>query len=120
MMNRELQNARRTLDKRLAKLKPVEQFKSPPRGWSKAIRTALGMTGAQFAKRLSVSPPTVVSLERSEANGKIQIETLRRAAEALDCTLVYAFVPKTSLEQNINGRARKRAMEHLTGSTGNQ
>jgi predicted DNA-binding mobile mystery protein A len=111
--NRELQNARRSLDKRLDRLKPVGSFKAPPKGWSKAIRMALGMTGSQFAKRLGVSQQSAVALERSEANGKIQIETLRRAAEALDCTLVYALVPKTSLEQNINDRARKRALEHL-------
>jgi predicted DNA-binding mobile mystery protein A len=114
MKNRELQTARRTLDARLLKLKPVDQFKLPPKGWVKAIRTALGMTGIQFAKRLGVSQQNSVSLERNEANGKIQLETLRRAAEALDCTLVYALVPKTSLEQNFNERARKLALKHLT------
>lgn len=114
MKNRELTNARRNLDQRLAPLKPEERFKAPPRGWSKAIRTALGMTGVQFAKRLGVSPQTADALERSEADGKIQLETLRRAAEALDCTLVYALVPKKNLQQAINDRARKLALRHLS------
>jgi len=113
MKNRELYNARRNLDRRLAPLKPEERFKVPPKGWSKAIRTALGMTGVQFAKRLGVSPQTADALERSEANGKIQLETLRRAAEALDCNLVYALVPKKSLEQSVNDRARKLALSNL-------
>lgn len=113
MKSLEMHNARRKLDTRLSKLQPVTQFKAPPKGWAKAIRTALGMSGVQFAKRLGVSQQTADALERSEANGKIQIETLRRAAEALDCTLVYAFVPKTTLEQNLNDRARKVALKHL-------
>ena len=71
------------------------------------------MRNTELAKRLGVSPQTTQALERSEANGKIQIETLRRAAEALDCALVYALVPKTSLEQNYTDHARKMAVKHL-------
>lgn len=36
-----------------------------------------------------------------------------RAAEALDCTLVYALVPNTSLEAAVTERARKIAMREL-------
>jgi hypothetical protein len=38
--------------------------------------------------------------------GSIQLATLRRVAAALDCTLVYAFVPKKSLEETVRSRAR--------------
>jgi predicted DNA-binding mobile mystery protein A len=38
---------------------------------------------------------------------------LRRAAEALDCTLVYALVPNSSLEAVIEARARKIATREL-------
>jgi len=31
----------------------------PPKGWIRAIRDALGMTGVQLAKRLHVRPQTV-------------------------------------------------------------
>ncbi len=113
MMNPELRNARLNLDRRLSQLKPEDRFKAPPRGWSKAIRTAIGMTGVQFAARLGVAPQTADALERSETNGTIQLATLRRAADALDCVLVYAFVPKTSLEEAVNDRARKLALKHL-------
>lgn len=114
MMNPELRNARRNLDRRLSQLKPEDRFKVPPKGWSKAIRTAIGMTGVQFAARLGVTPQTADALERSETNGTIQLATLRRAADALDCTLVYAFVPKTSLDEAVNDRARKLALNHLS------
>lgn len=105
--------ARQRLDERLAPLKPEDRFKVPPRGWIRAIRDALGMTGVQFAKRLKVSPQSVDALEKSEANGSIKIETLRRAAEALNCTLVYALVPNTSLEAAVRDRARNVALRDL-------
>jgi predicted DNA-binding mobile mystery protein A len=94
-------------------LKPEDRFAAPPKGWVRAIRDALGMTGVQFAKRLEIRPQSVEALEKSEANGSIQLKTLRRAAEALDCTLVYALVPNTSLEGAVSARARKIAKREL-------
>jgi predicted DNA-binding mobile mystery protein A len=113
MKNDTRQRARQRLDERLLALKPEERFKAPPKGWVRAIRDALGMAGVQFAKRLEIRPQSVEALEKSEANGSIQIKTLRRVAEALDCTLVYALVPNTSLEGAVRERARKIAMRDL-------
>ena len=79
----------------------------------RAIRDALGMSGVQFAKRLAVRPQSVKALEASEESGAIQLNTLRRAAEALDCTLVYALVPNGSLEAAVQTRARKIALREL-------
>src|SRR4051812_24912152 len=110
MKNDIRKRARERLDERLAPLKPADRFRAPPKGWVRAIRDALGMTGVQFARRLRVRPPSVASLEVSEASGAIQLNTLRRAAEALDCTLVYALVPNDSLEGAIRTRARKIAL----------
>jgi predicted DNA-binding mobile mystery protein A len=106
--------ARQRLDERLAPLKPVDRSAVPPRGWIRAIREALGMSGVQFAKRLGVSPQTADHLERSQAAGSMKLDTLRRAAEALDCTLIYALVPNTSLEDSVQNRARAIA-EHDLG-----
>jgi predicted DNA-binding mobile mystery protein A len=113
MRNDARQRARRRLDERLQALKPEDRFRAPPKGWIRAIRDALGMTGVQFAERLKIRPQSVEAVEKSEANGVIQLNTLRRAAEALDCTLVYALVPKTSLEGAVHNRARKIAMRDL-------
>jgi len=107
------QKARQRIDERLLPLKPVSQFTMPPKGWVRAIRDALGMTRVQFAMRLGISPQSADALERSEATGTVKIETLRRAAEALDCTLVYALVPKKTLENAVNERARTIAMRDL-------
>ncbi|UOK73739.1 mobile mystery protein A [Ancylobacter polymorphus] len=107
------QKARQRLDERLMPLKPTDRFQVPPKGWIRAIREALGMTGVQFARRLHVKPQSIDALEKSEANGVIKIETLRRAAEALDCTLVYALVPNSTLEEAVRVRAHKIALRDL-------
>jgi predicted DNA-binding mobile mystery protein A len=105
--------ARQRLDERLLLLKPEDRFRPPPKGWIRAIRDALSMTGVQFGRRLAIKPQSVEALEQSEASGTIQLKTLRRAAEALDCTLVYALVPNDSLAGAVAARARKIALRDL-------
>ncbi|MBF2712781.1 mobile mystery protein A [Agrobacterium vitis] len=105
--------ARKRLDERLRGLQPAESFRAPPKGWVRALRDALGMTGSQLGSRMGIRPQTVEAIEKSEASGTIQLSTLRRAAEALDCTLVYALVPNKSLEAAVTERARKIAMREL-------
>ena len=98
--------SRSQLDKRFTELEPAKRYTPPPRGWIKAIREALGMSTAQLAKRLGIKQPSLVDLEQSEAKGTIELATLRRVAEALDCTLVYALVPNKPLEAIVRDRAR--------------
>ena len=105
--------ARQRLDERLSPLDPADRFRAPPKGWVRAIREALGMSGVQMARRLKVRPQSVEALEKSEASGTISLKTLRRAAEALDCTLVYALVPNSSLEETVRTRARAIALRDL-------
>jgi predicted DNA-binding mobile mystery protein A len=103
------------LDKRFAKLKPLtNEAARPSRGWIRAIREALGMTTGQLAKRLGVQQPRVVELERGEAAGNITVKSLERAAEALGCRLVYAFVPKDPLADTIRKRASVIADQQLS------
>jgi predicted DNA-binding mobile mystery protein A len=59
------------------------------------------MTMAQLARRLDVSQPRIVAIERAEVSGAISLATLERAAEALGCSLVYALVPRASLEKTV-------------------
>ena len=101
--------SRSQLDERLRDLGPAKRYASPVRGWTKAIREALGMTTPQLAKRLGIKQPSVVALEQSEVKGTIELATLRRAAEALGCTLVYALVPNQPLETIVRDRAREFA-----------
>ena len=41
------------------------------------------------------------------------LSTLRRVAEAMNCTLVYALVPNDSLESIVRDQAHKVARRHL-------
>jgi predicted DNA-binding mobile mystery protein A len=71
------------------------------------------MSTAQLAKRLRIKQPSVIALEKSEAKGTIELATLRRVAEALDCIVVYALVPRQPLEAMVRGRARTLARRRL-------
>lgn len=105
--------ALRRLDARLSSTKPIDRFTPPPRGWIRAIRDGLGMSGAQLGKRMGVAQQTIRAFELSEENGTIQLQTLRRAAEALGGKLVYAIVPDASLEEMIRNRAHEVARRAL-------
>jgi len=103
---------RQQLDKTLAGLK-AENTQVPVKGWIRAIREALGMTGKQLAHRLKVSQPRIPRLEQDELAGSVTIKTMQQAAEALDCTFVYALVPRTSLEDTLRGQARMVAQDRI-------
>lgn len=113
MIDRKRKIARQRLDERLSALRPESRFAVPPKGWIRAIRDALGMSALQLSTRLGVKPQSMAGLEKSEASGTIQLKTLRNAAEALDCTLVYAFVPRSSLEDAVQTRERAIANKEL-------
>lgn len=114
-MEKSLVRARSAIDTRLKPLRPIDRFAVPPKGWVRAIRDALGMSGAQLANRLGMKAPSVVALEQSEAADTIRLETLRKAAAALDCQLVYALVPNKPLEDMVAERARAKALEAIGG-----
>lgn len=109
--------ARRQLDKRLDSVRDLDALARPPRGWVKAIREALGMTTSQLARRLGVSQPRVVALEQAEAKGAITVESLERAAHALDCQLIYVLVPRRPLEALVEERALQLARKRLAAAS---
>jgi predicted DNA-binding mobile mystery protein A len=105
--------SRSHLDGRFKEWGAVNQYQAPVRGWIKAIREALGMTTAQLAQRAGVRQPSIIALERSEEKGSIELATLRRAAEALDCKLIYALVPNKPLDAMVRERARAFVRKRL-------
>lgn len=64
------------------------------------------MSAADLAARMGVTGASVRSLEANELSGGVRLASLRRAAAAMDCTLVYAFVPNTTLEDTVMSEAR--------------
>lgn len=113
MRNKDRASARRQLDKRLNLLRDSYAITRPPRGWIKAIREALGMTTAQLARRIGVSQPRVVAIEKAEKNASITLDSLERAARALDCQVVYALIPRKPLNDLVEERVRIVAEKRL-------
>ena len=112
-MTRDNPQARRRLDARFQRLRPLADEPRPHKGWIRAIRDALGMSSTELAARIGVIQQAVPDLERSELHDTIKLETLRRAANALDCDLLYFLVPRTSLDEAVKRQARHKAARHL-------
>ena len=108
-----MKDAIRHLDARFSALGVLRTLQRPPKGWLRAIRDALGMTTAQYARRLGVSQPRIIELEKSEMTGRVTVHTLERAAEALGCRLVYVLIPERPLADVVQARAGFLADEQL-------
>ena len=104
--------ARRELDRKFAAAS-TEALRARPRsGWIRAVRAGLGMSQEALAARLHIAKPSVAKLERSELHETISIGKLAEVARAMDCQLVYALIPNTSLDDTV----RKQA-EHVAAKT---
>ena len=73
------------------------------------------MSAEQLARRVGVSRATIVTLERSEARGRITLASLEKLSRGLGCRVVYALVPEmgSSLADLRRARARKLARNQL-------
>ena len=91
---------------------------APKGGWIHTIRHALGMSGSQLAKRLGCTQSNVTALERREQAGTISLQSLEQAAKAMNCRLVYFFIPNKPLEllredqAHVVAKRRMRAISH--------
>jgi predicted DNA-binding mobile mystery protein A len=85
---------------------------TPPTGWIKAIRSAIGMSMQQLGNKLSVSKQGIQDMERREKEGAITIKSLKEIGRVLDMQLVYGFVPKDgSLDALIDRKAKELATQ---------
>lgn len=91
----------RRIDRALQPFKTLNKSYSPRDGWVAAIRAALGLTETELARRMNVSQARVNKLESAETEDAITLRSLRKAAHAMDCELVYALVPKEGSVEDI-------------------
>ena len=86
-------------------------LKIPPEGWLRTVRSALGMSGAEVARKLGVTRARVTAAERDELDGGITIKSMQAMAEAMGCRFVYAVIPPSGhIEDVILAQARKKAL----------
>jgi predicted DNA-binding mobile mystery protein A len=102
------------LERALATLPSAHNIPRPAKGWLRAIREATGITVSEAAKRMGRAPSLVIQQERAETDYRITLRSLREAADALGCQLVYALIPKNgSIHELAEERARTKATENV-------
>lgn len=96
----------RGLDQALAPLQPARAAaRRPVRGWLRAVRESTALTQATLAAKLGLTRQSYAALETSEARGAISLSSLQRAAEAMDCELVYFLVPRAAVATSFTALA---------------
>jgi predicted DNA-binding mobile mystery protein A len=58
-----------------------------------------------------MSETAVRSAENNEAKGRVQLNTLSKLADALDCEVLYALVPRSTLQCTVEQQAERIASE---------
>jgi predicted DNA-binding mobile mystery protein A len=111
-MNPEFKNLRlRQLERSLEPFLLTREISRPQKGWIRAIREATGMTLLELATRMKRTLSLAAQFEKSETEYRITLRSLRQAADALGCDLVYALVPRQGTLLDL---AERRATEEAT------
>jgi predicted DNA-binding mobile mystery protein A len=66
---------------------------------------------------MGIRQPSLIALEKAEAKGTVSLNTLRRAAAAIDCDLVYVLVPRRPLAETVRRRARVMAEAQVAAAS---
>ena len=93
-------------------VQPLRSIKlpRPPKGWIRALREAMDVSSGELAQRLQANRSLASQQEKAEVDDRITLRSLRACADALDCDLVYAFVPRSAtIEETLAARARAAA-----------
>jgi predicted DNA-binding mobile mystery protein A len=116
-MRSEFKNLRlNQLDRALEPYRAAREVARPSKGWIRTIRQALGVSSGELARRLGTSRQHPLQLEKGEAEDRITLKSLRAVANALDCDLVYALVPRAGgMQELIEKRARAEAKNRVLG-----
>jgi predicted DNA-binding mobile mystery protein A len=87
----------------------------PARGWLRAVRSVLSLSQGHVAKKVAMTRQSYAGLEAAEQRGAISLNSLQRAAEAMDCDLVYFIVPRESVARTYRelAQAHDPMFQHL-------
>ena len=96
----------------------ISSVRTPSEGWIVTVRKALGMSGAQLARRLGVTRAAVLQKEKNEITGSITLKQMQNTAEALGCRFVYAIVPKGRIKDVLAEQAERKATKIVCRASG--
>lgn len=110
------------LDRQLSEWQKLgKKFPKPSVGWLRTLRLAFNMTTEYLAQKVGVNHSRILHIEKGEVDDTITLQTLKKVADAMECELIYAIVPKNnlSLEKIIRNHASELALEitHRVGHT---
>ncbi len=94
MRIRTKQDRLRELDEAATVFKVAGRAAVNRQGWLRAVRRGVGIPVAEAAGRIGLLRTALYRMEVAEGTGAIKLKTLRRAAAALGCELVYGLTPK--------------------------
>ena len=97
------------IEMRLEKIRAISSETKVRPGWINYMRQALCMSLGNLAKLSNLSSATVQQTEKREANKKVTLETLSKMADAMNCELIYAFVPKKKIKEFLRDKAYEKA-----------
>ena len=101
------------INRRLETLRAIKDKTTIRDGWIHYMRQTLGLTLSELGARSDHSKQGVAQAERREAEGQVSLSTLKKMAEAMECELIYAFVPKKELKTLIHDKAIEKARKTL-------
>jgi predicted DNA-binding mobile mystery protein A len=100
------------------KVAALKRFTPPKLGWIRTVRMALSMSGASLARRLGLQRSSLAYLQKAESDDSITLKKLKQVADAMNCELIYAIVPKATLNNPkpsmndiLQAQADKKALE---------
>jgi predicted DNA-binding mobile mystery protein A len=71
------------------------------------------MSAGALGQRLGMSEAGVRKLEGAEMRNAITLASLQKVAEALDCEVRYALVPRQTLQSTVERRAQQVALQEM-------
>ncbi len=101
------------VDRRLEGLRSTQDKATIRGGWIKYMRKVLGLTMQDLAALVSLPASNIAQAEKREIENKITLELLRRLANAMDCDVVYSFVPRKNINTLIYDKAIAKARKLL-------
>lgn len=105
------------LNRSLSAFEPARLQARPQRGWLRAIREGLNMSLEEVGRAFGQSKKRILDFEHAEAEDRITLKSLRRVANAMDCELVYAIVPKSGSIIELAEQHRQRRETSLAQKT---
>lgn len=90
-----------TLDREQRLLRTAAQKLTPRQGWLRDVRQTMGFSASEIARKMGMNRSEVFRMEERETRKRITLESLEKMAEALDCRMIYAVIPKKGTFEDL-------------------